>query len=169
MEVFDNDSPDSLCSLISCPNNDRWYLLQVASRHVTVHNKSSFLIPRSHFNCKQNAQQAWSHQQLCFAQVFWDRPTHPRKVVSTPVSSFVSSPLAFLSLYFFFFPFSFLLLFCLSFSFSLPLPLSSWLLRLTTTCITLHYNSSTICRAERKTTHTCCPLAPFFSLCLFSL
>lgn len=44
-----------------------------------------------------------------------------------------------------------------------PFPLLfSWPLRLTATCITLHYNSSTSCQARRKTSHTCCPLAPLF-------
>ncbi|CAB1435230.1 unnamed protein product [Pleuronectes platessa] len=33
----------ALAELAQCPpNNDRWYLLQVASHHVIVHNKSSY-------------------------------------------------------------------------------------------------------------------------------
>lgn len=45
----------------------------------------------------------------------------------------------------------------------------TWALRLTTTCITQHYNSSTIHRAERKATHTCL-LSCFLLLpCVFHL
>lgn len=89
-------------------------------------------------------------------------PTHPPLYVCLCLCS-VSSPFLF-SHFIPFLCFSFVLSFSLSFS----LPLSSWPLRLTTTCITLHYNSSTICRAERKTTHTRCPLSPFFSLSFLS-
>lgn len=58
-------------------NNDRWYLLQVASRHDTVHHKSSVLMPHSHYNCKQNAQQAGPRHQATLFSTSFSRPTLP--------------------------------------------------------------------------------------------
>lgn len=139
-------------------NNDRWYLLLVASCRVIVHNKSSVPIPCSHYSCKQNAQQACSYCQTTLFSTFpsFSRPTHPPPYVYVYVSSYVLPPLFFSFTFSFFFSIA---SFVLSFSSCLPLLLFSWPLRLTTTCITLHYNSSTVCRTERKTTHTCFPLS----------
>lgn len=138
--------------LLHCPwlNNDRLYLLQVTSRHIAMCSKSSFRIPRSSFDCKQHVQKSTS--------------------TAAPLSVLLNlSPLMFL---YYFSPVSFIwsqCFFCFGFLF-FPLPLSlhlfSWPLRLTTTCITLHYNSSIICWAERKTTHTCCSLSLSCSFCI---
>lgn len=59
--------------------------------------------------------------------------------------------------------FPFLFFFLLSFFSRSP----TWPLRLTTTCITQHYNSSTIHRAERKATHTCLLSCFLLHSCVF--
>lgn len=86
-------------------NNDRWYLLLVASCRVIVHNKSSVPIPRSHYSCKQNAQQACSYCQTTLFSTFpsFSRPTHPPPYVYVYVSSYVLPPLFFSFTFSFFF------------------------------------------------------------------
>lgn len=74
-------------------NNGRWYLLQVASCHVTVHQKSSF--PTRTVN-KMQSRRGHNTRQLCLTPVSRDQPTHPIKLIK------IRLPLCFFSsLYFF--------------------------------------------------------------------
>lgn len=119
---------------------------QAAMSPRNISPPASYCTPTITVN-KMHSRRGHTSKQFCFPHVSLKFPTHPLKLVSISVCSFVCVP-SFPS-----FIFSIASL-CFVFLFLLP-PLSllfSRPLRLTTTCITLHYNSSTICRAERKTT-----------------